>query len=102
MQLLVSVAAALEVGAPAGGLSPLAWTIIVALAGVIAVAVPSLWYRGNVIQDRMQKRMDEVQDKMYADLKECNENKLELEDEILELMKLLRLQMERSKGGKKR
>ena len=90
-----------DVTPPAGSISPLAWAIIGALVTVICVTIPALWFRGNSIQDRMQKRMDEVQDKMYADLKECNEKKLELEDEVLDLMKLLRLQMEQSKVRKK-
>lgn len=86
---------------PAGSISPLAWAIIGTLVAAIAAAIPALWVRGNSIQDRMQKRMDEVHDQMYADLKECNEKKLELEDEMLGLMKLLRLQMEQSKARKK-
>lgn len=75
---------------PSGGLSPLAWVIIVALAGVCAAAIPALWVRGNKIQD-----------KMYEDLKECNEKLVESEEDLLGLMKVLRLQMEQSRVGKK-
>lgn len=77
--------------APDGGISPLAWTIIGALVIVISGVVPALWRRGNKMQDRM-----------YADLKECNEKRLEQEEEVLGLLKVLRIQMEESKGGKKR
>jgi hypothetical protein len=76
---------------PAGGLSSLAWTIILVLCGVIAAVVPALWIRGNKIQDRM-----------YADLKACNEKRVQSEEDMLGLMKVLRLQMEHSKGGKQR
>lgn len=76
---------------PGGGVSPLAWVIIGALATVVGTVVPALWYRGNKIHD-----------KMYADLKECNEKKTEQEEEMLGLMKVLRLQMEQSRGGKPR
>ena len=75
---------------PTGGVSPLSWAIIGALAAVIASVVPALWIRGNKIQDRM-----------YSDLKECNEKKTEQEEEVLGLLKVLRLQMEQSKGGRK-
>lgn len=75
---------------PSGGISPLAWIIILALVGVIAAVIPALWLRGNKIQDRM-----------YEDLKICNEKRAKTEDDVLGLMKVLRLQMEASKGGKK-
>ncbi len=75
---------------PAGGISPLAWVIIVAMVGAFVAVVPALWVRGNKLQD-----------KMYEDLKACNEKRLKTEDEILGLMKVLRLQMEASKGVKK-
>lgn len=74
---------------PAGGLSPLAWAIVVPLALVCATAIPALWYRGNNIQDTM-----------YEDLKKCNETRLEQEEEILGLLKVLRLQMGPPRGGK--
>lgn len=75
---------------PEGGISPLSWVIIVALATVCMAAIPALWYRGNKIQD-----------KMYQDLKECNDKKMKSEEDQLGLLKVLRLQMERSKGGSK-
>lgn len=75
---------------PAGGISPLAWAIILALAGVCATVIPALWARGNKIQDRM-----------YEDLKACNEKRAQSEEDMLGLMKVLRLQMEASRGGKK-
>ena len=75
---------------PAGGISPLAWVIILALVAVIAGVIPALWIRGNKIQD-----------KMYEDLKVCNEKRAKTEDDVLGLMKVLRLQMEASRGGKR-
>jgi hypothetical protein len=75
---------------PSGGISPLAWAIIVPLAAALGAVVPALWARGNKIQDRM-----------YEDLKACNEKRAKTEDDILGLMKVLRLQMEASRGGKK-
>lgn len=75
---------------PSGGISPLAWVIICALALVCATVIPALWYRGNKIQD-----------KMYEDLKTCNEKRAKTEEDVLGLMKVLRLQMEASRGGKK-
>ena len=89
--LFVAVLGVATVDPPAGGVSPLAWVIIGALATVVGTVVPALWYRGNKIND-----------KMYADLKECNEKKAEQEEEMLGLMKVLRLQMEQSRGGKPR
>lgn len=76
---------------PAGDVSPLAWVLIGSLAAVFATVVPALWYRGNKIQD-----------KMYADLKTCNEKRALQEEETLGLLKVLRLQMEPTKGGKQR
>lgn len=75
---------------PTGGISGLSWVIIIALAGVCATAIPALWYRGNKIQD-----------KMYEDLKKCNERRVQSEEEQLDLLKLVRLQMEQSRGGKR-
>ncbi len=75
---------------PVGGISPLAWAIILALAGVCATVIPALWVRGNKIQDRM-----------YEDLKACNQKRAQSEEDMLGLMKVLRLQMEASRGGKK-
>ena len=89
--LFVVVLGVAAVDPPTGGVSPLAWVIIGALATVVGTVVPALWYRGNKIND-----------KMYADLKECNEKKTEQEEEMLGLMKVLRFQMEQSRGGKPR
>lgn len=72
---------------PSGGVSPLAWAIIVALATAFAAAVPALWY------DRRR---------MYDDLKACNAAKAEQDEEILGLLKVLRVQMEQSMRGKKK
>lgn len=79
-----------EGGPPSGGISPLAWVIICVLAGVCGTVIPALWYRGNKIQD-----------KMYEDLKECHKKRAEAEEDMLGLLKVLRLQMEASKGGKR-
>lgn len=76
---------------PAGDLSPLAWVIIVALVAVITIVIPALWYRGNKQYDRV-----------YGDLKACNDGRAAQEEEILGVLKVLRLGMERSKGGKPR
>jgi hypothetical protein len=75
---------------PTGGISALAWVIVLALVGVIAGVIPALWVRGNKLQD-----------KMYEDLKACNEKRAKTEEDVLGLMKVLRLQMEASRGGKK-
>ena len=75
---------------PVGVVSPLAWSIIGVLAGVCATVIPALWYRGNKIQD-----------KLYEDLKECNDKKRKSEEDVLGVLKVLRLQMEQSKGGRK-
>jgi len=75
---------------PAGGISPLAWAIIVALATTLVSVTTALWFRGNKIQD-----------KMYEDLKTCNEKRAQTEEDVLGLMKVLRLQMEASRGGKR-
>jgi hypothetical protein len=72
---------------PNGGISPLAWTIIIALATVISATVPALWKMNRV---------------MYRDLRQCNERSNKQEDEILGLLKVVRVQMEVSKGGKSR
>jgi hypothetical protein len=87
MSLFLSLA---RVDPPAGGISPLAWSIIAVLAGAIAAVVPALWHRGNKIQDRM-----------YEDLKACNEKRAQSEEDLLGLLKVLRIQMEASRGGKK-
>jgi hypothetical protein len=89
--MMLVIALDSPIDAPIGGISPLAWIIVSALVGVITVAVPALWYRGNKIQD-----------KMYEDLKECNEKRARSEEDQLGLLKVLRLQMEQSRGGKKK
>lgn len=76
---------------PTGFLSPIAWVIILTLCGVMAAVIPALWYRGNKIHDMM-----------YEDLKACNEKRAQTEEDILGLMKVLRLQMENSRTGGKR
>ncbi len=81
----------MRVEPPTGGLSALAWVIIVVLAGVFAAVVPAIWHRGNKLQD-----------KMYEDLKVCNDKRAKTEEDVLGLMKVLRVQMEQSRGGQKR
>ena len=91
MAPFLSVTMALaEVTPPSGGISPLSWVIIGALAAVCATVIPALWFRGNKIQDTM-----------YEDLKKCNEKCKQSEEDVLGMMKVLRLQMEASRGGKK-
>jgi hypothetical protein len=88
MMLSVSFAmAAVLADPPAGGVSPLAWTIIVTLGTVLVTVTGALW------RDRV---------KTYDDLKACNREKVELEEEILGLLKVLRIQMEQSKGGRQK
>jgi hypothetical protein len=91
LEVLRFVSILLEVDPPSGGVSPLAWVIIGALIFVIATVIPALWIRGNKIEDRM-----------YSDLKKCNEKRNASEEEIVSVLKVLRLQMEQSKGGPKR
>jgi hypothetical protein len=79
-----------KVDPPSGGISPLAWVIISVLAGVCSTVIPVLWYRGIKIQD-----------KLYDDLKACNEKRAQSEEDLLGLLKVLRLQMEQSRGGRK-
>lgn len=76
-----------KVDPPSGGISPLAWTIIITLATVIGVVVPALWKQNRQI---------------YRDLKDCNESKNQQDDDVLGLLKVIRMQMEQSKGGKPR
>ncbi len=90
LSLSVSVVGAAAGDPPPGVISPIAWAIILTLVGVCATVIPALWVRGNKIQDRM-----------YEDLKMCNEKRKQTEEDILGLMKVLRLQMESSRGGKK-
>lgn len=89
LSLSLAVLDAATAEPPAGGLSPLAWLIISVLAGVCASAIPALWYRGIKIQD-----------KMYEDLKICNDKRAQTEEDVLGLMKVVRVDMERSRGGR--
>jgi hypothetical protein len=91
LEVLLGAAVLMDSDPPSGGVSPLAWAIIGALVAALSAVVPALWVRGNKISDRM-----------YADLKECNEKKAEQEEEVLGLLKVLRVQMEDSKEGRKR
>jgi hypothetical protein len=71
---------------PAGGVSPLSWVIIGALAAtLVAVSLFAKYWT----------------DRLYSDLKECNAKKTASEEDILGVLKVLRLQMEQSRGGKK-
>jgi hypothetical protein len=72
---------------PAGGVSPLAWVII----GALVVALLGVCSFGKYWTDRM-----------YKDLKECNEKRLNSEEDVLGVLKVLRISMEQSKGGKVR
>lgn len=76
-----------ETTPPSGGLSSLAWTLIVTLATALVTVTGALW------KDRKQT---------YDDLKACNAKYAEQEEEILGLLKVLRVQMEKSKGGRPR
>jgi hypothetical protein len=74
-----------EVDPPSGGVSPLAWVIVLALVGALgAVCTVALKWVGR----------------MYKDLKDCNAAKAEQEEDTLGLLKVLRIQMEQSKGGR--
>jgi hypothetical protein len=75
---------------PSGAVSAVSWVIIVSLVAALVSVTTALWFRGNKIQDQM-----------YEDLKECNEKRAKTEEDVLGLMKVLRLQMEASRGGKK-
>ncbi len=94
----MSLMDAVQVDPPTGSISPLAWVIIGALTVVCATVIPALWHRGNKERDRAEN----IREKMYEDLKECNQKRADSEEEVLGLMKLLRLMMEQSKpkGGK--
>lgn len=74
-----------RVDPPSGAISPLAWTIILCLATALGGAIPALWKQNR---------------QMYRDLKDCNERSNQKEDEVLGLLKVVRVQMEVSKGGK--
>lgn len=89
MELLLSCCAVVvaAVDPPSGGVSPLAWVIIGALA--TALVAVCLFAKGWV-------------DRLYGDLKACQAARADQEEEVLGMLKVLRLQMERSRGGKER
>lgn len=86
MVLFLSMAFAVApVDPPAGGVSPLAWVLVTALAtALVTVCTVAL------------KRID----RMYDDLKACNAARADSEEDTLGLLKVLRTQMERSRGGR--
>jgi TRAP-type C4-dicarboxylate transport system permease small subunit len=69
-----------KVDPPAGSLSPLAWTIILALCGFIMMLLRALAV-------------------VYKDLKAANNKLNQRDEEALGLFRVMRGQMERSKGG---
>ena len=79
--------AALPLDPPAGGVSPLAWVIITCLATALT-GVSLFGARWAT--------------KIYDDLKACNTAKASQEEEILGLLKVVRVSMEQSKGGRQR
>lgn len=79
MVLMLGVVVA-KADPPAGGLSPLAWTIILALVAALGVVSRALAV-------------------VYKDLKEANKLVNQRDEEALGLFKVMRGQMERSKGG---
>ena len=87
MQLILLFLGQAPEAVPAGAISPLAWVIIVALASVLTTVSTALWVQNN---------------KMYADLKACNSKHIDREVEVVGLLKVLRLQMEKARGGKPR
>jgi hypothetical protein len=85
MALFLSMALiSVEMDPPSGGVSPLAWVIIMALVGTIGViwGVALGWIKT-----------------LYADLKACNAARADSEEDTLGLLKVLRAQMEKSRGG---
>jgi hypothetical protein len=85
MLLLSLVGWAGRVDPPTGGVSPLAWVIVTALAAaLVGVSVVALRWVGR----------------LYDDLKACNAARAASEEDVLGMLKVLRMQMERSKGGK--
>lgn len=87
MNLLWStVLSAIDVEPPSGGLSALAWVIILALCGVVtAICTVALRWIS----------------KLYEDLKTCNAAKAAESEEILAMLRVARVQMERSRPGGK-
>lgn len=83
--LFLSISIILEVDPPTGGVSPLSWVLVTALAGaLVAVCTVALKWIG----------------KMYDDLKTCNAARAASEEDTLGLLKVLRTQMEKSRGGR--
>jgi hypothetical protein len=89
VNLLLSVLAMSRVDPPSGAISPVSWTIIVAL-GTALMAVSGFatkWLS-----------------KLYEDLKACNAAKHNEAEEILAMLRVARSQMERhrdrDRGGK--
>jgi hypothetical protein len=72
---------------PAGVFSPAAWVVISAL-GTALMGVSLFGAKWAT--------------KIYDDLKECNKARVASEEEVLGLLKVLRVSMEQSKGGKQR
>ena len=86
MNLLLAILAVSDVEPPTGGISALAWVIILALVGAMSTicGVALGWVN-----------------KLYDDLKACNAAKAAEAEEILAMLRVARVQMERSKSGGK-
>lgn len=87
MNLLLAALSATNVDPPAGTFSQASWAIIVVL-GATLMAVSGFAVKWLT--------------KMYDDLKACNAARAAQEEDILGLLKVLRLQMEQSRGGRPR
>jgi hypothetical protein len=83
--LIMAFLEASKLDLPTGGVSQLAWVII----GCLVTAIVSICAFARHWTNRL-----------YNDLKECTQKRLEQEEEVLGLLKVLRLQMEQSRGGK--
>lgn len=86
MNLLLSILSMADVEPPSGGISALAWVIILALCSTL-VAVCTISLRWVT--------------KLYEDLKSCNAAKAAEDEEILAMLRVARIQMERSRAGGK-
>lgn len=83
MILSLSIMDGVEITAPTGGVSPLAWVIIGALVvALLAVCTFSKFWVNR----------------LYEDLKECRARRVAEDDETVGLLKVLSSQLERSKG----
>jgi hypothetical protein len=70
---------------PSGGVSNLAWVLVTSLVtALLAVCTVGLRWIS----------------KMYDDLKACNAARADADDDTLGLLKVLRTQMEKSRGGR--